>query len=241
MRHDDLYLWFLTDPAAPRYVGQLRLVDAGKGVSLQYGDDWLDKGVPLSEDLLLTGIEQLPRWKGTHRLPTPCRNANSSVTRQRRPPPKSCASSKWSTGGGCTSQRVALRKPTLRAWPSASTGSPCLAKDSASTPQTMRPQGAAIGEWLKNESPASSATAPKSIVAGRAPRRAWIEVHSLFKLIKANPVTGLCDASKPRGYEFQRLNALLQWRQCAPLFEDGFGLCQQGALLGGNAGGLCLE
>lgn len=33
MRHDDLFLWLLTDLAAPHYVGQLRLVDAGKGVS----------------------------------------------------------------------------------------------------------------------------------------------------------------------------------------------------------------
>jgi serine/threonine-protein kinase HipA len=64
MRHDDLYLWFLADPAAPRYVGQLRLVDAGKGVSLQYGADWLAGGFPLSEDLFLVDIEQLPRWKG---------------------------------------------------------------------------------------------------------------------------------------------------------------------------------
>jgi serine/threonine-protein kinase HipA len=64
MRHDDLHLWFLANPAAPRFVGQLRLVDAGKGVSLQYGPDWLASGFPLSEDLLLVGIEQLPRWKG---------------------------------------------------------------------------------------------------------------------------------------------------------------------------------
>ena len=64
MRYDDLYLWFLSDPAAPRYVGQLRLVDAGKGVSLQYGAGWLASGFPLSEDLLLVDIEQLPRWKG---------------------------------------------------------------------------------------------------------------------------------------------------------------------------------
>jgi serine/threonine-protein kinase HipA len=64
MRHDALYLWFLADPAAPRYVGPLRLVDAGKGVSLQYGADWLASGFPLSEDLLLVDIEQLPRWKG---------------------------------------------------------------------------------------------------------------------------------------------------------------------------------
>jgi serine/threonine-protein kinase HipA len=64
MRYDDLYLWFLADPAVPRYVGQLRLVEAGKGVSLRYGADWLAGGFPLSEDLVLTDVEQLPRWKG---------------------------------------------------------------------------------------------------------------------------------------------------------------------------------
>jgi serine/threonine-protein kinase HipA len=64
VRYDELYLWFLADPARPRYVGQLRLVEAGKGVSLQYGSDWLAEGFPLSEDLPLTEIEQLPRWKG---------------------------------------------------------------------------------------------------------------------------------------------------------------------------------
>jgi serine/threonine-protein kinase HipA len=65
MRYDDLHLWFLGDPAVPRYVGRLRLVEAGKGVSLQYGADWLAGGFPLSEDLVLTDIEHLPRWKGT--------------------------------------------------------------------------------------------------------------------------------------------------------------------------------
>ena len=64
MRHDNLSLWFLADPATPRYIGRLRLVDAGKGVSLQYGTDWLVSGFPLSEDLLLVDIEHLPRWKG---------------------------------------------------------------------------------------------------------------------------------------------------------------------------------
>jgi serine/threonine-protein kinase HipA len=64
VRHDDLYLWFLGEPAVPRYVGQLRLVESGKGVSLQYGAEWLAGGFPLSEDLVLTDIEQLPRWKG---------------------------------------------------------------------------------------------------------------------------------------------------------------------------------
>ena len=64
MRYDDLYLWFLADPKVPRYVGQLRLVEAGKGVSLQYGSEWLANGFPLSEDLVLTDTEHLPRWKG---------------------------------------------------------------------------------------------------------------------------------------------------------------------------------
>ncbi|MBC7957658.1 MAG: type II toxin-antitoxin system HipA family toxin [Cytophagales bacterium] len=64
MRYDALHLWLLTEPASPRYVGQLRLVDAGKGVSLQYAPEWLSGGFPLSEDLPLVGIEHLPRWKG---------------------------------------------------------------------------------------------------------------------------------------------------------------------------------
>jgi serine/threonine-protein kinase HipA len=64
MRHDQLFLWFVGDPGGPRYVGPLRLVDAGKGVSLQYGPEWLADGFPLSEDLPLMDMEQLPRWKG---------------------------------------------------------------------------------------------------------------------------------------------------------------------------------
>ena len=64
MRHDALCLWYLADPATPRCVGRLRLVDTGKGVSLQYGAHWLASGFPLSEDLPLIDIEHLPRWKG---------------------------------------------------------------------------------------------------------------------------------------------------------------------------------
>jgi len=64
VRHDQLFLWFVGDPTRPRYVGQLRLVDAGKGVSLQYGPQWLADGFPLSEDLPLVDMEHLPRWKG---------------------------------------------------------------------------------------------------------------------------------------------------------------------------------
>jgi serine/threonine-protein kinase HipA len=57
---DDLYLWHLADPAIPRYVGALKLVSAGKGVSLHYSDDWLTNGFALSEDLPLIDTEFLP-------------------------------------------------------------------------------------------------------------------------------------------------------------------------------------
>jgi serine/threonine-protein kinase HipA len=60
MRLDDLYLWYLGDPATPRLVGALKLVSAGKGVSLRYGKEWLSNGFALSEDLPLVDIEFLP-------------------------------------------------------------------------------------------------------------------------------------------------------------------------------------
>jgi serine/threonine-protein kinase HipA len=60
MRLDDLYLWYLGNPAAPRYVGALKLIAAGKGVSLRYGAEWLNTGVALSEDLPLVDIEHMP-------------------------------------------------------------------------------------------------------------------------------------------------------------------------------------
>jgi serine/threonine-protein kinase HipA len=60
MRLDDLHLWYLGDPASPRYVGALRLVAAGKGVSLRYREQWLRTGFALSEDLPLLDTEHLP-------------------------------------------------------------------------------------------------------------------------------------------------------------------------------------
>jgi serine/threonine-protein kinase HipA len=63
MRLDDLHLWFLADPAVPRYVGALKLVAAGKGVSLHYGPDWLASGFTLSEDLPLMDAEFLPHGR----------------------------------------------------------------------------------------------------------------------------------------------------------------------------------
>lgn len=60
MRLDDLYLWYLGDPAMPRWVGSLKLVAAGKGVSLRYAEEWLASGFALSEDLPLVDNEFLP-------------------------------------------------------------------------------------------------------------------------------------------------------------------------------------
>jgi serine/threonine-protein kinase HipA len=60
MRLDDLYLWFLGDPTTPRYVGALKLVSSGKGVSLHYSEAWITSGFALSEDLPLINSEFLP-------------------------------------------------------------------------------------------------------------------------------------------------------------------------------------
>lgn len=59
MRLDDLYLWYLGD-LTPRFVGALKLVAAGKGVSLHYAADWLANGFALSEDLPLVDTEFYP-------------------------------------------------------------------------------------------------------------------------------------------------------------------------------------
>lgn len=57
---DVLYLWYLAAPAQPRLVGTLRLVNRGRGVSLQYSDGWLAAGFAISEDLPLTSTEFFP-------------------------------------------------------------------------------------------------------------------------------------------------------------------------------------
>jgi serine/threonine-protein kinase HipA len=61
MRLDDLHLWHLGDSKSPRYVGALRLISTGKGVSLRYHEEWLRAGFALSEDLPLIDTEHLPR------------------------------------------------------------------------------------------------------------------------------------------------------------------------------------
>ena len=62
---DQLHLWLLTVPADPVLVGELHLVRASRGVSLQYADAWLERGFALSEDLPLIAEEFLPSDKET--------------------------------------------------------------------------------------------------------------------------------------------------------------------------------
>jgi serine/threonine-protein kinase HipA len=57
---DQLYLWLLTVPTEPLFVGALNLVRTSRGVSLRYDDAWLEHGFPLSEDLPLVAEEFLP-------------------------------------------------------------------------------------------------------------------------------------------------------------------------------------
>jgi serine/threonine-protein kinase HipA len=58
---DELHLWWLAQPAAPRYVGALHMSRTLRGVSLHYGVEWLANGIALSEDLPLIDEEFLPR------------------------------------------------------------------------------------------------------------------------------------------------------------------------------------
>jgi serine/threonine-protein kinase HipA len=61
---DELWLWWLVDPARPRLVGTLRHVRRNArqpgGVSLEYAPPWLASGQALSEDLPLQPGEFLP-------------------------------------------------------------------------------------------------------------------------------------------------------------------------------------
>ena len=61
---DHLYLWWLTDPVAPRLIGTLTLVKSLRGISLRYAPAWLAQGFALSEDLPLRDIEFLPERDG---------------------------------------------------------------------------------------------------------------------------------------------------------------------------------
>jgi serine/threonine-protein kinase HipA len=61
---DRLFLWLLTRPQQPVFVGELNLVRSSQGVSLRYARSWLTTGFALSEDLPLIDQEFLPAAKG---------------------------------------------------------------------------------------------------------------------------------------------------------------------------------
>lgn len=63
---DKLYLWWLSDPMRPVFIGDLSMVRTLRGVSLSYADAWVEQGFALSEDLpLLRGQDFLPRERDT--------------------------------------------------------------------------------------------------------------------------------------------------------------------------------
>jgi len=65
MSLDELHLWYLEIPTGPRYVGTLRLLAAGRGVALRYGEEWLADGFALSEDLPLVERPHQPQGRLT--------------------------------------------------------------------------------------------------------------------------------------------------------------------------------
>lgn len=63
---DQLFLWWIADPARPVLVGELTWLRSSRGVSLRYADEWCTHGFALSEDMpLLSGHEFLPRERDT--------------------------------------------------------------------------------------------------------------------------------------------------------------------------------
>jgi serine/threonine-protein kinase HipA len=60
-RFDNLWLFYLGEPAAPRLVGELRYLQLTHGVSLTYAKSWIESGFRLSEDLPLSANETSPR------------------------------------------------------------------------------------------------------------------------------------------------------------------------------------
>jgi serine/threonine-protein kinase HipA len=58
---DQLFLWWLANPAQPVLIGELNTARAQRGVSLRYDNTWIEHGFALSEDLpLLAGQEFFP-------------------------------------------------------------------------------------------------------------------------------------------------------------------------------------
>jgi HipA-like C-terminal domain/HipA N-terminal domain len=60
-RFDNLWLFYLGEPAAPHLVGELRYLQLTRSVSLTYAESWIESGFRLSEDLPLSVNETSPR------------------------------------------------------------------------------------------------------------------------------------------------------------------------------------
>lgn len=58
-----MYLWWLANPQVPALIGDLKLVDGNRRVSLTYDATWLNQGFPLSEDMPLIANEWIPTEK----------------------------------------------------------------------------------------------------------------------------------------------------------------------------------
>jgi len=62
---DTLFLWWLSNPNQPRFIGNLSLVQGNRAVALEYGREWLASGFELSADLPLRPGLAVPRDKDT--------------------------------------------------------------------------------------------------------------------------------------------------------------------------------
>ena len=60
-RFDNLWLFYLGEPAVPHLVGELRYLQLTRSVSLTYAESWIESGFRLSEDLPLSANETSPR------------------------------------------------------------------------------------------------------------------------------------------------------------------------------------
>ncbi len=60
---DTMYLWWLGAPETPQLIGDIRLADRNRKVSLSYDAAWLNDGFALSEDLPLLPDEFIPSDK----------------------------------------------------------------------------------------------------------------------------------------------------------------------------------
>ena len=62
---DTMSIWWLGNPSEPKLVGKIYLSEGNRKVALEYGDEWLNNGFQLSEDLPLKSGSFSPEEKDT--------------------------------------------------------------------------------------------------------------------------------------------------------------------------------